>query len=103
MKDQSENLLDFRSVVDESILAKLKQNHEQILMIPSDSYERLMVRLEQQEEYELCSKLLSLKPKVSKVTVSEFITMYSRMQTSVLMAQLSYILEAINKHKKNHD
>jgi PHD/YefM family antitoxin component YafN of YafNO toxin-antitoxin module len=103
MKDQSENLFDFCSVVDESILTKLKQNHEQILMIPSDSYERLMVRLEQEEEYELCSKLLSLKSKVSNLTVSEFLTMYSRMQTSVLMAQLSYILEALNKHKKNHD
>lgn len=101
--EQSEDLLNYTKAIDAGILYRLAKSPEQILMIPSDSYERLINQLEQEEKYELCSTLLSLKPRVSKLTVVEFLDMYNRMHTSVLMTQLGYILELLKTQKKNHD
>jgi hypothetical protein len=101
--EQSEDLLNYMKAIDAGILYRLNKGPEQILMIPSDSYERLMKQLEQEEKYELCSILLSLKPKVSRLTVVEFLAMYNKMHTSILMTQLRYILDLLKTQKKNHD
>lgn len=86
-------------LIDLAVLKQLRKDPDRVVMIPKDTFERLIKQLEGEEDYEMCETLYNLRHKVSSLTVLEFLNRLDRAQTSIVLTQLSYLIQTIQKHK----